>query len=246
MNIQATLSHLPENKVFDKNRFRKAVRTVDPECSEAMVNWMLVTLRKKSILAKAGTGRYYLLSHDAPSKKTYHYPHSQEYMEIEKHIVTSYPLVNFQMWELIQMNDFVNHQIAKNMIIVEVESMLVDTIYDKVHEKYPYAMVSPDINSFYKQRAPETDIIVQKLISESPSPASGHSSPIEKLLVDLLSKKLSGQLIERSEYPRIFEDVFHKYIIDETKMFRYAKRRHLYDTLLSFIDKHTDIKLMTV
>ena len=67
-----------------------------------------------------------------------------------------------------------------------------------------------------------------------------------QLLVDLLSKKLSGSLIERSEYPRIYEDVFRKYNIDETRMFRYAKRRHLYDCLLSFIKAKTDIQLMTI
>ena len=144
------------------------------------------------------------------------------------------------------MNDFVNHQIAKNVIFIEAEAMLVDTVYEMLHEKFPYAMIEPDTNAFYKQRAPETDIIVQRLITEAPTPNEGHSSPLEKLLVDLLSKKLSGNLIERSEYPCIYEDIFRKYLIDETKMFRYAKRRHLYDNLLSFINTQTDIKLMTI
>ena len=144
------------------------------------------------------------------------------------------------------MNDFVNHQIAKNVIFIEAEAMLVDTVYEMLHEKFPYVMIEPDTNAFYKQRAPETDIIVQRLITEAPTPNEGHSSPLEKLLVDLLSKKLSGNLIERSEYPCIYEDIFRKYLIDETKMFRYAKRRHLYDNLLSFINTQTDIKLMTI
>ena len=107
-------------------------------------------------------------------------------------------------------------------------------------------MIQPTYDTFYKQRAPETDIVVQKLLSEAPAPDVNHSCVIEKLLVDLLSKKLSGSLIERSEYPRIYEDVFRKYNIDETRMFRYAKRRHLYDRLLSFIKTKTDIHLMTI
>ena len=144
------------------------------------------------------------------------------------------------------MNDFVNHQIAKNVIFIEVEAMLVDTVYEKLHEKYPYAMIQPTVDIFYKQRAPETDIVVQKFLSEAPAPDANHSCVIEKLLVDLLSKKLSGSLIERSEYPRIYEDVFRKYNIDETRMFRYAKRRNLYDSLLSFIKTKTGIQLMTV
>lgn len=39
----------------------------------------------------------------------------------------AYPLVDFQMWELIQFNEFVNHQISKNLIVEEVEIMLDET-----------------------------------------------------------------------------------------------------------------------
>lgn len=246
MNATTILPHLPTSEIFSKKAFREAVHTVYPNCSEASINWMLVTLRNHGILASVGAGKYYLITQDIPAKKQYSYPHSQEYLTLENDIIKSYPLVNFQMWELIQMNDFVNHQIAKNVIIIEVEAILVDTVYEMLHEKYPYAMIQPSPDIFYKQRAPETDTVVQKLLSEAPSPYEGHSCSIEKILVDLLSKKLSGSLIERSEYPRIYEDIFHKYLIDETKMFRYAKRRHLYESLVSFIDTLTDIKLMTI
>ena len=246
MNAATILPHLPTGEVFNKNTFRETVHSIYPDCTEASINWMLVTLRKQGSLASAGTGKYYRIPQDAPAKKHYFYPHSQEYLDLEKEITEAYPLVNFQMWELIQMNDFVNHQIAKNVIFIEVEAMLVDTVYELLHEKYPYAMIQPSADTFYKQRAPETDIVVQKLLSEAPTPDANHSCVIEKLLVDLLSKKLPGSLIERSEYPRIYEDVFRKYNIDETRMFRYAKRRHLYDSLLSFIMEKTDIQLMTI
>ena len=246
MNAATILPHLPTGEVFNKNTFRETVHSIYPDCTEASINWMLVTLRKQGSLASAGTGKYYRIPQDAPAKKHYSYPHSQEYLDLEKEITEAYPLVNFQMWELIQMNDFINHQIAKNVIFIEVEAMLVDTVYELLHEKYPYAMIQPTYDTFYKQRAPETDIVVQKLLSEAPAPDANHSCVIEKLLVDLLSKKLSGSLIERSEYPRIYEDVFRKYNIDETRMFRYAKRRNLYDSLLSFIKTKTDIHLMTI
>ena len=246
MNTLSIISALPEGQVFNKVRFREAVYKVNPDCSETSINWMLVTLRKRGILASVGAGKYYVIPQNASVKKSYRYPHSQEYLEIEHSVSSTYPLVNFQMWELIQMNDYVNHQIAKNVIFVEVESMLIDTVYETLHEQYPYAMIQPNSTSFYKQRSPETDIVVQKLLTEAPKPVFDHSCPLEKLLVDLLSRKLSGHLIERSEYPKIFEDIFQKYNIDETKLLRYAKRRHLYDDLITFISTQTDIKLMTI
>ncbi len=246
MNAVNILPLLPVGEIFNKNTFREIARSIYPDCSEASINWTLVTLRKQGNLTTIGAGKYYRFPENAFAKKQYSYPHSPEYYDLEKAIIKDYPFVNFQMWELIQMNDFVNHQIAKNVIFVEVESMLVDTIYESIHEKYPYAMIQPTTDIFFKQRAPETDIVVQKLISEAPASDANHSCVLEKLLVDLLSKKLSGSLIERSEYPRIYEDIFHKYVIDETRMLRYAKRRNLYNSLISFITTKTDIELMTI
>lgn len=246
MNTESILSRFPEGKIFNKASFREAVHSLNPVCSEASINWMLVTLRRQGTLASAGAGKYYRIPASASAKKNYTYPHSQEYLSLEKSIAESYPLIDFQMWELIQMNDFVNHQIAKNVIFVEVENMLVDTVYEMLHENHPYAMIQPNEDTFYRQRGPETDIVVQKLLTEAPSSSENHSCSLEKLLVDLLSKKLSGCMIERSEYPHIYEDAFQKYNINETRMLRYAKRRHLYDTLCTFITTKTNIKLMTI
>lgn len=246
MNAEPILSRFTEGKIFNKASFREAVHALDPACSEATINWMLVALRRQGILASAGAGKYYRIPTSASAKKNYIYPHSKEYLSLEQSITESYPLIDFQMWELIQMNDFVNHQIAKNVIFVEVENMLVDTVYEMLHEIHPYAMFQPNENIFYKQRGPETDIVVQKLLTEAPSSSENHSCSLEKLLVDLLSKKISGCMIERSEYPCIYEDAFQKYNINETRIFRYAKRRHLYDTLCTFITTKTNIKLMTI
>lgn len=248
MNANATaaaLARLPAGDVFNKAAFREAVRSLRPGCSEASINWMLVTLRRQGRLAAAGAGKYYRAPEGAPARKSYRYPHSPEWLELEQTVSAAFPLANFQMWELIQMNDFVNHQIAKNVIFVETEPMLADAVYEALRERHPCAMLQPDAEEFFQRRAPGTDVVVQKLLTEAPTPSAGHSSPIEKLLVDLFSKKLPGQLIERSEYPRIFADAFDKYAIDETRLLRYAKRRHLRDAILSFIKNQTAIRLLT-
>lgn len=245
MNVTAVLDRFRCGEVFDKEAFRKAVRAVESQYSETAINWLLVTLRKKNVLSTAGAGKYYVVS-DRSAHSAYAYPHSAEFLEVENCVAAKFPSVRFQMWELVQMNDFVNHQIAKNVIFVEVEGMLVDSVYDVLHERFPYAMNRPGLELFYRQRAPGTDIVVQRLVSEAPSPAADHSCALEKILVDILSKKLSGQMIARSEYSSIFTQAFRKYAIDETRMFRYARRRHLYSDLLQLIAERTDVKLKTV
>lgn len=96
---------------------------------------------------------------------------------------------------------------------------------------------------YYRYRADDM-IVVQKLVSGAPGALPGtNQASLEKLLVDIFSNKLTGQLIERAEYRQIYEDAFGKYAINESAFFRYAGRRHLDQDIREFIVNETNIKL---
>lgn len=242
MKQKAVLSCFRPGEIFEKSQFRKAIHVLDPKYTESSVNWLLEKLKKENEIIAVGRGKYERLAEEE-KKKRYAYVHSKEYQDIEKKITEKYPLVEFQMWELVQFNEFVNHQIAKNLIVVEVENMLDETVFDTLHREYPYVLYSPQMEYYYRHKGEENTIVVLKLTSEAPKPREGHSSPMEKLLVDIFVNKFSGHLIERSEYPAIVEDAFHKYYLDETKMFRYARRRNVEARMKAFIREETEIKL---
>ena len=127
--------------------------------------------------------------------------------ELASLIDNEYPLIAYQTWELYQWNEFVNHQLgADNAFFIEVESGLETTVFDMLLEKYPQVLLDPGIEEYYRYRADDM-IIVQKLISGAPAPQPGSKqASLEKLLVDIFSRKLTGQLIERAEYRQIYED----------------------------------------
>ena len=92
----------------------------------------------------------------------------------------------------------------------------------------------------------ENMVVIQRLLSEAPKPFDDMKGcSLEKLLVDLFSSKLTGQLVERAEYPGIFEEAFRKYYIDEKKLFRYARRRSVEKEIREFIEKETNVQLIT-
>ena len=158
-------------------------------------------------------------------------------------IDNEYPLITYQTWELYQWNEFVNHQLAHNAYFIEVESGLEATVFDMLLEKYPRVLLDPGMEEYYRYRADDM-IIVQKLISGAPAPQPGSKqASLEKLLVDIFSRKLTGQLIERAEYRQIYEDAFGKYAINELAFFRYAGRRHLKSDIRKFIEDETNIEL---
>lgn len=160
-------------------------------------------------------------------------------------IKSEYPLVDFQVWEFVQLNEFVNHQIGKNVFFIEVEHNLETSIFNRLREYCSRILLCPKEDMFYNYFE-ENMVVIQRLLSESPKSRSDvKGCSLEKLLVDLFSNKLTGQLVERAEYPRIYEEAFRKYYIDEKKLFRYARRRNLEKEIRKFIEKETNIQLLT-
>jgi len=177
------------------------------------------------------------------TRKEYSYELSGTAKEIVSFIKEQYPLVDFQIWELYQMNEFVNHLLAKNTIFIEVENMLDDCIFNMLFEKYPHVLYKPGQEEYYKYLGNET-IVVQKLISEAP-PCIGEYrlASLEKILVDLFGHGLPATIVSRSEYKVIYEDSFSRYNINQPRMFRYARRRNVEKKIKDFIRLETNITL---
>lgn len=242
MDMKDVIEYLPVDGSFTKQQFSSKVRETNASYSESSISWLLSELKKEQKIASIGRGVYIRVTEES-RKREYSYDHLETYLEIEQAVSHEFPLVEFQMWEMYQMNEFVNHLFGKNTIFVEVENMCEALVFEMLHERFPDVLFCPGKDMYYRQRGNNDTIVVQKLVSEAPKPAIGHSAPLEKLLVDLFSKKLTGRLVSRSEYQGIYEDAFSRYSIDEMKMFRYARRRHLEAEIKTFLKEKTNVEL---
>ena len=63
------------------------------------------------------------------------------------------------------------------------------------------------------------------------------------MLVDIVNDKIIKSTFSESEYPQIFESVFDRYVIDESQMFRYARRRTSDKKIKELIKQETKIEL---
>lgn len=224
---------------FTTGEFENALRTEESN-ARSTVYKILKELCSTGEIVRTKRGHYAV-----SGKKEYSYELSETAKTISAQIHEVYPLVDFQIWELYQMKEFVNHLIARNTIFVEVENMLDESVFDLLFEKYPHVLHNPSLEQYYRYAGEET-IIVRNLISEAP-PSVGEfrQASLEKMLVDLFGRGTSGSLISRSEYQAIYEDAFKKYNINQAKMFRYARRRGIEKTIMDFIHENTDIILET-
>ena len=244
MKIESIVENLIPDSMITRSDIENFVCQIKSDYSMRTIDRLIRRLTEGRVVQRVSKSHFLVLN-GGDAKPPYSYEHSDYAQNVIKIIEEKYPLVEFQIWEFVQFNEFVNHQIGNNVLFVEVEKMLMDSVYNALAEIYPSVLVAPNEELFYTYRNRDT-IVVQNLISEAPMPIKGTKSCcLEKLLVDLFSQKLVGHLIQRSEYPAIFEEAFSKFLIDEKKMLRYARRRSLEKDILDFIDQKTNIILLT-
>lgn len=243
MKIENIISKLTPNTIMSKKEYEDMIHSFNPECSERTIYWQLAKLQEMGIMQKLGQNLFLVL--DADKKKSeYSYSYSEKMQGIVNKIKQEYPLIDFQVWEFVQLNEFVNHQIGKNVLFIEVEHRLEESVFNTLNAYCSRILLCPKEEMFYTYFE-ENMVVIQKLLSESPKASEKmNGCKLEKLLVDLFSNKLTGQLVERAEYVNIYEEAFRKYYIDEKKLFRYARRRNLEKEIINFIENETSIQLL--
>ena len=189
-------------------------------------------------IVRIGRGSYARVT-----KRHYDYCLSTTAKSISLLIKNTYPLAKFQIWELNQMNEFINHHIEQNTIVLDVENKFEDPIFRLLFEKYTHVLYKPSYKEYCKYSGQET-IVVKNLISEAPTTRDALClAPLEKILVDLFCKGISGSIVPQSECKVILESCFENYIINISMMFRYARRRGQENKIKEFIRDNTSIKL---
>ena len=80
--------------------------------------------------------------------------------------------------------------------------------------------------------------VIKKLITEAPKGTDEFwHTDLEKMLVDIVSDKLLRSCVNQGEYKTIFTQAFKDFYIDESQLFRYARRRNAKAKVLEQIDK---------
>ena len=189
----------------------------------------------KGTVVRAGWNQY---SANA-DKRRYSHSYSPEAIDVVATIERNYYDVNFRIFELSQLNQFVNHLVAHNTVFVSVENDMVDFVFDTLNRTYPgRVMLKPSLEMYYRYLQ-DNEIVVTRLPSESPR---GFEHPwetrIEKILVDILVDKLIGKIVPEGEKEGIIDGAYNNCLVDEATMIRYAKRKGAAEKLRKSLEKY--------
>ena len=235
------LGSLAREPWFSREDLLNAMKHCGLDIGTANFKVKLQKLLASGNVARAGRNAYYV---PQAGIGKYRHDYSGLSNKIAASIVEQYPYLDFVIFELIQYNEFVNHQLAHNAIFVDVDEDAVDFVFDTLKEAYPgKVLLKPTIEEYQKYWYDDM-IVVRRLVSEAPKNKKiKWQSRLEKVLVDLLADNLLQGILSPAELPAIYEDAFRKYVIDESSLFRYAKRRGAEKKIRQFITEKTNVML---
>ena len=230
--------NIPHQENFSREDFIAAFENKNR--TKASGKYRFQKLLSNGVIYRVGRNQY-RMSEDSKSHYSYHY--SELALDIAKEIEALYPELDFRIFELVQLNEFVNHQIAHNVVFVFVESGLGSYVFDSLKEQYVgKILLNPSVETFH-QYWTDNMIVIKKLVSESPrGEGTVWETRLEKMLVDLVSDKLLLSSVSSGEYDGVFHQAFRDFCIDESRLFRYAKRRNAKNKVLLHINK-TDLRM---
>ncbi len=237
------LDILSGRRSFDFEGFAEASKQYGCSLGEASLRKKMQEHLKNNEIVRVGRGLYAVSSSNIAG---YHYEYSELSCCIAETLKEHHPYLDFTIFELVQLNEFVNHQLAHNVVFVSADEEVIDFVFDTLKEVFPGKVLLLPTLALYHQYWSDNMIVIGKLITESPK---GMGEPwhtrLEKLLVDLLSEKLIGESISENEFPAIFSDSFERYVIDESCLFRYAKRRNAAGKIVTLLTEKTNVVLKT-
>ena len=172
-------------------------------------------------------------------KGLYRYSYSKQSEDIAARLSQEFYNLNFQIFELIQLNEFMNHQLAHNTVFVSVENELQDFVFDSLKSIYPgHVMLRPSLEEYYRY-VQDDEIVIGRLPTETPK---GHArsweSRIEKILVDVLTDKLISRIVPENEKDAIVTGIFESYLLDEKAIMHYARRKGAYEKIVGMLEKY--------
>ena len=220
------LKTIPDSRVLTRQELYNLFKTAKSELSYNSVGWLIETGLKENLLFKVGADSY---STKNDERKIYEPSYSDYAKEVLSTMEELFPELEYTVFELLQLNEFVNHLYSQNIIVLQIEKDLCSFTFESLSEKYSgKVLYKPSVEDLGRYKS-NNCIILENRISESPCDKTvPHSITLEKLLVDCVADKIIHELIPSSEIANIYENANLVYRTDITKIRRYARRRNVW------------------
>jgi len=221
MKTQEINNRIPENKRLTSQELFSIIRIVFPHYTDAACRWIIYSLIKEGQLTRVGKGTY----QKGQANDFVYFFRSPEAQSIERFCRKEGAPGKLIVWETIMLNEWINHQIGRNIVFVETEKGMSEFVFDRLKDRIPSRILWEPTKHELNKYSGDNLIIVRDAFSRSPSQSDSFHIRLEKLLVDVCCDDLIKEIVSPSEIDAIFEGALKNYTVNRSTLFAYAKRR---------------------
>ena len=135
MNKHEIIQKLP-NGAFTRQQILYAARIVNPSFKETQLRYLMGTLQNSKLIVRVGHNQYKKVENE-PKKSVFTGVYSNLALQVIEFMQERFPLLSYRVWELSWLNEFFNHQLARNQIFLDVEKDGCDFVFSELVEKFP-------------------------------------------------------------------------------------------------------------
>ncbi|MCD8053921.1 MAG: hypothetical protein LUF00_07740 [Lachnospiraceae bacterium] len=235
MNKVEIENNLIIGKVMSRQDICNIAKNVDDTFRDTLLRNLIEELMSSGTITRIGRNSYIKMSETQNRKKIYSGMYSERAKELVQTMGEKFPLLNFQVWEMRWLNEFLNHLVGENIIFLDIEKDGCEFVYEELRDKYDgRLLLKPDAEQMYRYGKDGT-IVIGRLVTEAPKGDAMASVPLERIMVELEANKVLRSLISTGEIPQIIRDMYDKYQVDSIKLLRYARRRNKKDIMMEVL-----------
>lgn len=238
MNVELIEKSLKPGVEMTRQDICNIAKSVDDTFRETLLRNLLARLVPDGSVTRTGRGHYTYYCKRVEkqnTKKVYSGMYSERAENLVNDVAERFPLLPFQVWELRWLNEFLNHLVAENIIFLDVEKEGCEFVFEELRDKYDgELLLKPTVEQVYRYGKDGT-IVIGRLITETPKGDKRGSVPLEKIMVELEANKILRSLISVGEVPQVINDMYDKYLVDDAKLLRYARRRNKQDVMIDVL-----------
>lgn len=231
---KCALNNLRHGQVYNRNEIISILKKERAGLNNNSYVWIVGNLVRQGLLQHTGRNQYALP--DGNSKEEYVPLYSETASAIRDKLEEKYPLIGFTIFESVLLNEFLNHQIARNTIFIQSERDIAGFVFDYLREDgRTNVLFRPTQKEYSRYWQPESLIVID-WTSEAPlNKDSPHDITAEKMLVDIFCDKSIRLTYSEAEYQMVVETVYKRYNVDTVRLLRYARRRNKEKEIRTYI-----------
>lgn len=230
-----------ERSSFDRDELFQFYLNFEPDLKESTFSWRIYDLKKKDIIKTIGRGLY-VISYKPKFKPVL----SDNVLKIATKTNERFEEIQYAIWENQWLNEFTQHQVSNQMIVVEVEKEFTESLYYYLNDSLKMDFfLNPDdkeIEFYISESA--VPVVIKRLVTRAPISKLKDKknvvpvATLEKIMVDLFADENLYHFYQGSELINIYEKILERYSINFTKLFSYAKRRKKEQEIKQFMNNH--------